>query len=509
MRTIQKLVCLMLSLLLCLACVPSLAEAAPMVVNIARGGDTTTMDPIFAGDNVDIWLMNLVFEGLVRSTADGKSIEPCLATSWDISDDGKTYTFHLREGVCFSDGTPVKAEDWEYSIERSLAEGAWNSLIASISDVQVVDDATVAIVLSNPSGSLLANLAAFFCAVVPKDYYSSTDADTLASKPIGTGPFYLESWVPQESMCFKKNPNYWDAGHPMADEINFLCVPDDNTRVMQLQAGQVDVVTDISVQMESMLQGAAGISIKDYESTHVEYISMNFTSEKLNDTRVRQALTYATNRDDLIKAVYGGMGTRCTSFVWPAAPHYNPNLPTYEYDLEKAKALLAEAGASDLELSLIITAGSPTDLMEATILKSQWAEAGVTLNIEQLDSSARREKRNDLTFEVLLNYFTSDICDTSENMEMFCINENYDCWHLGWNGPRQEEAERLVKEAGATNDESVRMKNYCDAQQIFAEEALIIPVCCVPSTVAMRDNVEGFVQTPLGNYMFNELRIAQ
>lgn len=144
--------------------------------------------------------MNLVFEGLVRSTADGKSIEPCLATSWDISDDGLVYTFHLREDVKFSDGTPVTAEDWEYSLERSLELGAWNSLISSIDDEKAVDEKTIDIVLKNPSGSLLASLAAFFCAVVPKDYYSSTDDDTLASNPIGTGPFYLESWVPQESI---------------------------------------------------------------------------------------------------------------------------------------------------------------------------------------------------------------------------------------------------------------------------------------------------------------------
>ena len=208
----KKLVTLFLALLMVIAVMPtSTAEETPMVITIARGGDTTTMDPIYAGDNVDIWVMNLVFEGLVRSTADGKSIEPCLATSWDISDDGLVYTFHLREDVKFSDGTPVTAEDWEYSLERSLELGAWNSLISSIDDVKAVDEKTIDIVLKNPSGSLLASLAAFFCAVVPKDYYSSTDDDTLASNPIGTGPFYLESWVPQESMCFKKNPSSWDS----------------------------------------------------------------------------------------------------------------------------------------------------------------------------------------------------------------------------------------------------------------------------------------------------------
>ena len=504
----KKLLTLCLALLLALSMLPAaVAEDAPMVINIARPTDTVTMDPIFAGDNVDIWVMNLVFEGLVRTTADGKEIEPCLATGWEISDDGLNYTFHLREGVCFSDGTPVTAEDWEYSLERSLNDGAWSSLISSIEDVAVVDENTLSIALKNPSGSLLSCLAGFFCVVVPKDYYSSADSDTLATTPVGTGPFYLESWVPENNMCFKKNPYYWDEGHPVADEINFIIVADDNTRAMQLQAGQIDIATGISAQMQTMLSGDPNINLVDFESTHVEYISMNYTSEKLNDVRVRQALTYATDRDAIITAVYDGMGTRCTSFVWPAAPHYNPDLPTYDYDLEKAKELLAEAGVTDLSVDLIITAGSPSDLMMATILKSQWEQAGVTLNIQQLDASARREHRNNLTFEVLFNYFTSDISDTAENMEMFCISENYDCWHLGWNGPEQERAEALVREAGATSDEAVRLKNYQEAQQIFADQALIIPVCCVPTTVAMRTNVEGFMQSPLGTYMFNELTV--
>lgn len=504
----KKLLALCLALLmLCTAVSVSFAEEAPVVINIGRGGDTVTMDPVFAGDNVDIWVMNLVFEGLVRSTADGKGIEPCLATSWDISEDGKTYTFHLREGVKFSDGTPVTAEDWEYSIERSVNDGSWSSMISYIEDVVVVDENTIDIKLAAPAGALLSNLAAFYCVVVPKDYYSTADADTLANTPIGCGPFYLENWTPQEIMTFKANPYYWDEGHPAADEINFIVIPDENTLVMQLQSGQIDVATGVSAQMKTMLQATPDVNIVDFESTHVEYISMNYTSEKLNDVRVRQALNYGTNRDDIITAVYGGMGTRCTSVLWPTAPHFNPNLPTYEYDAEKAKALLAEAGASDLELNLIITAGSTSDLMMATILKSQWEQIGVTLNIQQLDASARREHRNGLTFEILFNYLTSDITDTAEILELVCIYENYDCWHLGWNGEEQKKAEALVLEAGATNDDEIRTKNYHEAQMIFAEQALVIPVCCVPTTVAMRSNVEGFVQNPLGTYMFNDLTI--
>ena len=484
------------------------AADEPVVINIGRGGDTVTMDPIYAGDNVDIWLMNLVFEGLVKSSADGKSIEPCLATSWDISDDQLTYTFHLREGVKYSNGQDVKASDWVYSLNRSIELGSWSSLLAAIDTVTAPDDNTVVITLKNPSGALLSELAAFFSVVTPEDYYSSNDDDTLANKPIGTGPFYLDSWEKDVVMCFKANPYYWDEGYPYADEINFKVIPDDNTLALQLMSGELDVITGVNALMKQLLTADSSITVKEFDSTHVNYISMNTTSEKLSDYRVRQALNYATDKVAIIAAVYEGSSVHTNSIIWPAAPHYNNDATYYDYDVEKARELLAEAGMSDLELNLIIIANDSEDLMMATILQDQWKKAGINLNITQMDSSSRREERNNLTFEILLNYFTSDISDDSENFEMFCIYDNYDCWHTGWHDDMQQKAEELVKAAGATNDDAERTKLYNEAQAIMCDQALIIPLNCVPATVAIRNDVSGFVQTPLGNYLFNELTKA-
>lgn len=484
-------------------------SADPTVVTIARGTDTVTLDPAFAGDNVDIWVDSLIFEGLVRASEDGTEIQPCLADTWDISEDGLTYTFHIRDGAKFSDGSDVTAEDAAFSIERALNDGSWNSLISCIKEAKAVDDSTVEIDLNNPSGSLLSCLASFICAVYPENYYSEADTDTLTREPLGSGAFYLEEWDPDEKMILKKNPYYWEEGYPLADEINLLVVPDDNTRLMQLQAGQIDAMEGVSAQMRTQLQSTQGVKILDFPTTHVDYVSFNYTNEKLNDKRVRQALNYATNREDINQAVFGGLGTLCPSVVWPTAEFFNPDQKSYDYDPDKAKELLKEAGAENLDLNLIISTGDASSLMEATILKDRWSKVGVNLEIEQMDSSARRDARNNLTFEVLLNYFTSDITDTAENMEMFCIKDNFDCWHLGWNGKDQEEAEKLVKEAGATNDKEIRKKDYYKAQEIMADNALIIPLCTLPETVAVRDNVSGFEQGILGNYYFNELTVNQ
>ena len=484
-------------------------SADPTVVTIARGTDTVTLDPAFAGDNVDIWVDSLIFEGLVRASEDGTEIQPCLADTWDISEDGLTYIFHIRDGAKFSDGSDVTAEDAAFSIERALNDGSWNSLISCIKEAKAVDDSTVEIDLNNPSGSLLSCLASFICAVYPENYYSEADTDTLTREPLGSGAFYLEEWDPDEKMILKKNPYYWEEGYPLADEIDLLVVPDDNTRLMQLQAGQIDAMEGVSAQMRTQLQSTQGVKILDFPTTHVDYVSFNYINEKLNDKRVRQALNYATNREDINQAVFGGLGTLCPSVVWPTAEFFNPDQKSYDYDPDKAIELLKEAGAENLDLNLIISTGDASSLMEATILKDQWSKVGVNLEIEQMDSSARRDARNNLTFEVLLNYFTSDITDTAENMEMFCIKDNFDCWHLGWNGKDQEEAEKLVKEAGATNDKEIRKKDYYKAQEIMADNALIIPLCTLPETVAVRDNVSGFEQGILGNYYFNELTVNQ
>jgi peptide/nickel transport system substrate-binding protein len=274
---------------------------------------------------------------------------------------------------------------------------------------------------------------------------------------------------------------------------------------MQLQSGQVDICTGLTSTGIAMLENSPGVRLISTPSTHVDYMSFNHTSPKLEDVRVRQALNYATDRDAIINAIRLNIGQRCASFIWPEAPHYNKDLPTYEYNPEKAKELLAEAGMSDLELNVIISAGSPDDLMQATILQGQWAEVGVMLEIQQMDSSARREQRDGLTFEILFNYLTSDIIDTAELMELVCLSEGSDCWHTGWHGEGQERAEALVREAGRTMDEEIRMKNYTEAQMIAAEEAIIIPICTIPEIVAVRDNVEGFDQSALGMYLFNNL----
>jgi peptide/nickel transport system substrate-binding protein len=484
--------------------------AASAEIKVARSSDSSTLDPMLVTNNVDIWMMNLIMEGLVKSSDDGKSVEPCLADSWEISDDGLSYTFHLKQGVKFSNGQDVTTDDWIYSLERvrDTEESAWAFTLSNVSDITAPDADTLVFTLTTPLASFLSDLSLFANVVMPKDYVEQQGSDGIAVAPIGVGPYLLQSWEKGSKMVFVKNPYYYNTDEPVTDTITFYVVPDDNTRIMQLEGGQVDMATDIPFSRVEELKNTSGINMELVDSTESDYISFNYTNEKLKDVRIRQALAYATNRDDIIKAVFYGNATINNTFISPSAPHFNADVTPRDYDVDKAKSLLAEAGASNLELTILITSGDTQNLQVATMLKDQWAKAGVTLNIEQMDQSARSEKRTNLDYDVLLSLLTSDISDTSELMELICVADMAQSMHTGWNGEIQQQAEKLVTDAASEMDEAKRKDEYGQAQQLVQDDQLIVPLYNVPFAVAMSDKVQNFVQTPLGNYRFGELKLA-
>lgn len=479
-------------------------------VIMARGIDSATLDPAMASKNQDIWMMNFALEGLVKSSEDGKSIEPAVADSWKISEDFLTYTFHLRDGVKFSTGEEVTSEDCVYSINRSKnMEGSpWSGMLSVIEDIHAEGEDTVIVQVSQPTPSLLSLLAMFPCSIMPEEYCEKAGDEGIANAPVGTGPFLLESWEKNSGMVFKKNEYYWQEGLPKIDEFDMMVVSDDNTRMMQLKSGQIDMADAPMSQLDE-LKKTDGIVVDEFASTSVDYIILNCQNEKLSDARVRQALELATDKEAIIKAVSYGYGTIADSFISPSAPHYNTELPEIKRDIEKAKELLKEAGYENgMDLTVQIGSGSTGSLQQATLLKQQWAEIGVTLNIEQIDGATASANWSDLNYEVYFSYLTSDMTDTSELAELWCVYDSTQCWGSGWNSDRQKEAEEYVKKAAVEMDETKRAEYYGKMQEIVAEEVPNIPLYISPFYIAHSDKIGDIVQTPLGNYCFETLTKA-
>ncbi len=323
-----------------------------------------------------------VFEGLTRYQSDG-SIAPGLAESWDISDDGLTYTFNLRSGVTFHDGAAFTAEDVKFSLDRARAEDSTNAqkaLFAGIADVAVVDDTTVQVTLSAPNGGFLTNMAWGDAIILDE-----SSAGEAATNPIGTGPFKFSQWVQGDRVELMRNPDYW-GDVPALEMATFKFISDPTAAFAAMMAGDIDAFPGYPAP-ETLVQFEADPRFKLLiGSTEGETIlSTNNQAEALSDVRVRKALAHAINRQEIIDGAMFGYGT-------PIGTHFAPHNPDYVdltgqsgHDPDLAKSLLAEAGYADgLTLSLKLPPPSYAR-RGGEIIANQLAAVGITAEIENLE----------------------------------------------------------------------------------------------------------------------------
>ncbi|MDR1514589.1 MAG: ABC transporter substrate-binding protein [Synergistaceae bacterium] len=465
------------------------------------------MDPIHGNDNSDIWVCNLVVQGLTKSSADGTKVEPELAERWDVSPDGITYTFYLKEGVKFSDGTPVTTDDWIYSYERLITskESVWTDSFSMIDKVTATGDNTLRFKLKAPSPFFLAATSMFCASVMPKAYCEKVGDDGIAQNPIGTGPFMLESWNRGEKLVFAKNPYYWKEGLPKADKIIFNVVPDDNTKIMQLQAGQVDVITYVPFNRTAELS-VGRTKVYMPASTYTSFISVNNSLPELSDPNVRKALLYAIDRDAINKVIYNGKAALSTGLISPALPHYNSQIKPLPYDLEKAKELMSKSAYPDgFQISLTFTSGNFNELQMAVMIKEAWSKIGVALKLEQLDSATVWSNWGGMKYQSLLNALTSDIADPTQfgNIAISALGRH--CYRSDWSGPKQQEAEIYAVKANSEMDPAKRAALYAKVQELYNDDLPLLPMFYVPYVVASSKSVTGFEQNPLGVYNFELL----
>lgn len=481
------------------------------VVTLARDLDSNNLDPVMTADNCDIWVINMMVEGLVTSSDDGEEIIPAVADSWEVSDDGLVYTFHIRDGIKFSNGEDVTIEDCIYSIQRAKdTDGPWIGMLDMISTMEDGGDNNLVITLTEPSPAFLSTLAMFSSGIMPKAYCEEVGEEGISQKPIGTGPFILSEWKQGEKMVFTKNPYYWDEGYPKVDEIDMVVVADDSTRIMQLQSGQIDIATQVPYNRIDELKAIDGINVSLFDSTDVKFVIINTQAEYLSEKSVRQALNLATDKEAINNAVYLGYGQIAETFLSPSAPHFNADLPKTEVDVEAAKALLAEAGYPDgFDLTIEVGSGDTAFLQIATMLQEQWSEIGVNLEIQQIDTATARANWKEGNYDVYISYMTSDMTDTSELAGLWCISEQANCWGTYWDDEDQAKAEELCIKANSEMDEAARMEDYGEMQEIVADAVPVIPLVYSPYTFVTTDRVTGAAQTPLGIYNFKNLEIVE
>ena len=360
----------------------STAFATTTEISIGMVLEPPNLDPTAgAAAAIDEVVYANVFEGLTRFGPDG-SVNPGLAESWDISEDGSVYTFHLREGVTFHDGTAMTAEDVVFSLDRARAEDSTNAqpgLFANIVSVEALDDTTVRSPSTAPDGAFLFDMAWGDAVIVAPE-----SAETNATNPVGTGPFMFSDWVQGDRVELVRNPDYW--GEPVAlESATFRFISDPNAAFAALMAGDVDAYPNFPAP-ETLAQFEAdprfNVIVGSTEGETI--LSTNNAAEHLSDIRVRQALAHAINRQDIIDGAMFGYGT-------PIGTHFAPHNPDYvdltdlsPHDPDRARELLAEAGAEGITLRLMLPPPSYAR-RGGEIVAAQLRDVGIDVEVSNLE----------------------------------------------------------------------------------------------------------------------------
>lgn len=473
------------------------------ILKMARYADASNFDPIIPTDNMSIWVILNIYDQLTRVAPDGKSIEPGLAEEWKVSDDGKTYTFNLRKGVKFHNGAPVTAQDVKFSLDRVMSdESNWSWLFGLVESVEITGDHEITMNLEKPYAPLLSSLALFGASIVPEAVVKENGADYLTTNPVGSGPFSLEDWKRGQKIVLKKNPEYWQEGKPYLDGVEIMPVPEDNTRLLKLQAGEIDIAGRIPFNSIQQLEENPAIDMHVDPIAQVDMININTTREPFNDLKIRQAMNYAVDNQLIIDSVLFGHGSPSGSFL-PPMKHFNSNL-LYEKDLEKAKQLIEESSKPNgFKTTLKVGAGDQIAQQIAVIVKEQLAQIDIEVEIIQLDEGIKREQIANMDYDLSKQLLVSDVIDPDE-LTIFGVvsTGGINSYYTGYENKGVNE---LARNAQLEQDEEKRKDMYYEIQKTVHNEAPFIFLYYPPSTSATQNYVEGFKVLTTGSYRLEDV----
>jgi ABC-type transport system substrate-binding protein len=501
------------------------------VLVFARSGDSVGLDPGRETDGESFYGSRQIFDTLVEFKPGTTEVQPALAESWEISDNGLEFTFNLRPGVTFHDGTDFNADAVKFSFDRQRLEdhpyydhGPWKyfggmGMGSIIDDIVVVDDLTVKFVLTAPEAPFVANLAMDFAAIVSPAAVALYDEE-FSSNPVGTGPFKLVSWTKDDSIVLEANKDYWGEG-PYLDRLILRVIPDATARYLALKNGEVDVIDFPSAEDLELMDEDPNIELIQQPGLNVGYIAMNVNKEPFGDVRVRQAMNYAINREEIIEGVYGSAGQVANNPIPPTIWSYNDDIEPYPYDPEKARELLAEAGypngfSTDLWAMPVARPYNPNARRIAEIVQAQLAEIGVDIEIVSYDWGTYLDKTDGSGSDtgtgehsMAMLGWTGDNGDPDNFIYLLLSADSAAVPAMNISFWRNQEFTDLTLQAKRVYDQDARAELYKQAQVIFHEEAPWVPIAHSVVTVPVRSNVKDFVIYPTGSRVFQRVWLDQ
>jgi len=467
------------------------------------GTKVLTLDPGFGESGDDVLIDYHIYDTLVQYKHGTIEIEPGLAESWDISEDGKEWTFHLRKGVKFHDGTDFKADDVVFNYKRFLDKthpyymvgGGWSYfeylLGSEIVDIVAVDDYTVKFILKDKFAPFLVSLAYYSSGIISPEALQKWGED-FGRHPVGTGPFKLEEWVPDQYVSLVANENYW-GGRPYLDRIIVKEVPEASTRLLELQGGKAHVLHAVSPEQMEILKADPTVKIVQIPGANLSWILLNQKFPPLNIKEVRQAINHAVDLDTIVKKLWAGTAIRAINPYPPTMPCWNDKIKPYEYNPEKAKQMLAAAGyPNGFEMEISYSRPRPYlpyPAQTAAAVAADLEKVGIKVTLRErewgefVELGGKRELMAPQT-----GWY--DIPEMNNFMNAMLLVSGYS---RGEYGEYQAEMEQLAEKAIRTYNDEERCTYYKRMQEIYHEMADRIPLAHSSYQEAVSAKLHDFV----------------
>ena len=490
--------------------------------------DFTTLDPLDTSDTLSGDVQRMLMDGLFGFDRE-MNVIPMLAESYEANEEATEYTFTLRQGITFSDGTPWNAEAAKANFDRWGDETLGlkrTTLLCNILDsTEIVDEYTIKVTLTQSFGAFINTLAHPAC-VCMSPVQIAAGSDVCASDPIGTGQYTFVEWIAGDHLTVQLNPDWWgydadicggealvepDAGFK---SVTFRPVTESATRVAMIQSGDAQLIWPVPSESIDSLRADSSVYLGAETGDVVRYLMMNNQKEPFNDVRVRQAINYAIDKNAYIAVVKDGNATVAQSVIGQNVQYFKANEP-YEYDIEKAKELLAEAGYPDGFTTSIMYANTTANQKQCEFLKQQLEQVGIEVELNGMESAILNQKIQDV-----------DVPGSEAEVEMYVIGWSTSTGDADW-GLRpllateseppmsynicyyeNEEVDNLLYEALGTSDSDKRAEAYAEAQDIIWEESPLVCLAYDYNTWANSKNIVNVGNTPDGGLYIRNARMA-
>ena len=478
------------------------------IVVIAQNLDITSLDPHGHNDVQSGDVTRMLYDNLVRLDTNNEFV-PMLAESWEYLDDN-TVEFKLKPNVPFHDGHILNAEDVKFSLEREMESGFSSHLLTMITNIEIVDDLTIRLTVTDDSAALLSSLSHLCSGIVPKEYTEKLEAEgkTLSEYPCGTGPYKYDYWRVGSECQILRFEDYYDEEYAAKNEgLRFVYIAEANSRVIALETGEVDVVLQVPSTAVSNLENNPDIKVLRYDSTDLHYITPNCSKPPFDNELLRQAVAHCIDRDAIIQVQCNGNAKPNYATIGLAAIGYSDPAVKYEYSIEKAKEKLVEAGYPDgFEFTLSVL--GENNRRAAEVFQASCAQSGITVNIEILENSAMVAKCGGAEHDAGLGWWVAN-AEPDNTYSPWFSRSLIGAGGYNWSAYDGPEIEELMSQALKTSDPAERQSYYSQINDFVSEHAIVWPLYSEDGIVATRANVDGIVLYSIVAHLYQGITIAE